>query len=519
MPIFRTTVILTSMTVGLSASAAAQPNPPCPVGFDLQRTYATLNQPRGLYIRRMDADQRNDLVHVNFGQASITVLYQSAPGVFTLRGHQITTGSPWSADLADVDADGDLDAIVCWWDGFDVLRNNGNGFLSGRVPHEIPALMAAAGDLDADGDLDVVTSDFAGGRVMIATNNGSGAYSPAGEVVCGPRPMRVLLQDFDADGDLDIATNNQTSGTVSLIRNLGNLTFAPRITVSVGGATVPDITAADLDNDGRVDIGVTWQNDANLGRFVVVRNDGDFAFTALAPLLMSQGRPTWIETGDVDNDADTDVLISFWGSGSVQLLRNAGSGTFTASPVATGFSSANTVAIGDLDADADLDFACTAHETAMLRVYLNRGVAPRFAVHPVDTDVVAGQNFVLSADAAGSLPLTYQWYRDDVPLSNTGRVSGAATPALSIRRARPNDAGTYTLVASNACGPVTSEPGVLTVTVVCACDWNADSALDAADVFDFLEDFMAGDADFDLKNGTDSRDFFGFLRCYFDSCP
>ena len=63
-----------------------------------------------------------------------------------------------------------------------------------------------------------------------------------------------------------------------------------------------------------------------------------------------------------------------------------------------------------------------------------------------------GNNLTLSVSAAGTDPITYQWYFNGVELSDANEYSGTATANLSIATAQTTDSGTYSVVATNATG-------------------------------------------------------------------
>jgi hypothetical protein len=48
---------------------------------------------------------------------------------------------------------------------------------------------------------------------------------------------------------------------------------------------------------------------------------------------------------------------------------------------------------------------------------------------------------------------------------------------------------------------------------VCSCDWNDDNRLNGEDFRTFLEDYRAGNADFDGDNDTDESDLRAFINC------
>jgi hypothetical protein len=85
------------------------------------------------------------------------------------------------------------------------------------------------------------------------------------------------------------------------------------------------------------------------------------------------------------------------------------------------------------------------------------GTAPFITVNPNATMAAVGQNAMLSGQVIGSLPLSYQWFR------NGTAVSGATNSTLSLTNLEVAMAGDYTLQASNSAGSVTTTAGHLTV--------------------------------------------------------
>jgi hypothetical protein len=55
----------------------------------------------------------------------------------------------------------------------------------------------------------------------------------------------------------------------------------------------------------------------------------------------------------------------------------------------------------------------------------------------------------LTASYQGKAPLTFQWKKNGVNLGNSGRISGATSPVLSISDAGESDEGTYSVLISN----------------------------------------------------------------------
>ncbi len=84
-------------------------------------------------------------------------------------------------------------------------------------------------------------------------------------------------------------------------------------------------------------------------------------------------------------------------------------------------------------------------------------IPPTITTQPSAQTVNAGQTATFSVAASGTSPFTYQWQK------NGSDIAGATSSSLSVANAQDGDAGTYTVVVSNAAGSATSDGAALTV--------------------------------------------------------
>lgn len=83
--------------------------------------------------------------------------------------------------------------------------------------------------------------------------------------------------------------------------------------------------------------------------------------------------------------------------------------------------------------------------------------APRIVEQPHSIATFIGTNTTLSVSVAGTLPLTYQWYRAGIPLLDDDHLQGTAAANLVITDIRESDRGLYEVTIRNALGSVTSQ--------------------------------------------------------------
>ena len=82
-------------------------------------------------------------------------------------------------------------------------------------------------------------------------------------------------------------------------------------------------------------------------------------------------------------------------------------------------------------------------------------LAPSILVQPQSAQALIGETITLRSLADGTGELTYEWRQGDVVVM-TG-------PELTIESIQPSQAGSYTVIISNAQGSITSEPAIITV--------------------------------------------------------
>ncbi|MFN2235264.1 MAG: FG-GAP-like repeat-containing protein [Anaerolineales bacterium] len=259
--------------------------------------------------------------------------------------------------LGDLDADGDLDAVLA--NGSDypetVWLNDGTGALT-RHPSSPEFGLGesrdvALGDLDSDGDLDAIVANAITDTVWI--NNGSGGFSPHPTIpTLGSENSRhVVLGDLDGDGDLDtIFAHFNHPDTVWL--NDGSGGFTPHPTKpSFGMGSSFDVVLGDLDNDGDLDALVTKTFLPN----TIWLNDGTGSFSYKG--TFDSGASYGLATGDVDGDGDLDAVVAKSSDQPETVWVNDGTGRLTPHPTTPKFGAGDSydVALGDLDGDGDLD--------------------------------------------------------------------------------------------------------------------------------------------------------------------
>ncbi len=302
---------------------------------------------------------------------------------FVQRGPIPTGQNPTALAVADFTGDGESDLIVVNQGAasFSILRGLGNGFFQALTSEAtgISPRALAVGDFNQDGRLDLAVANFASNDVDIFLGNGNGTFRLFGSLTAAG-PSAIVAADFNGDGKLDLAVLETNSNSVSVFRGVGTGTFLPIFASAVGDRPV-SIATADFNGDGRLDLAVTNMASNNVSILL-----GTDAGIFLAPRNFSAGQlPAYIALADFDGNGTIDIAVAnATGSspGSISLLLGLGNGAFSSPRSFAAGSNPSFLVTGDfnLDGKADLAIANTASNT--ISIFLGAGNG--FFVPPID---------------------------------------------------------------------------------------------------------------------------------------
>ena len=243
------------------------------------------------------------------------------------------TGDFASPDLADIDGDGDLDVFIGKGDGStNVFRNTGSAAVAAfAAPSANPFGLADVGDfaspdladIDGDGDLDAVIGDRLG-NTFVFRNTGTAtapafaarSTNPSGLADVGLNASPDLA-DIDGDGDLD-AVIGEYDGNTNVFRNTGSATapaFAAPSPPTLRPGRRRGLAHLPTSPTSTATATSTRSSASSTATPVLFRNTGSvtapaFAAASTNPFgLGDVGSFATPDLADIDGDGDLDAVI------------------------------------------------------------------------------------------------------------------------------------------------------------------------------------------------------------------
>jgi hypothetical protein len=280
----------------------------------------------------LDGDGDMDVLAVSYF-IDMVVWYENLDGLGNFSTQKVisnTADGAYRVIAADLDGDSDMDVIsgsdntgIAWYENID---GNGN-FGPARVINAFApnARSIATADIDGDGDMDVVGSTSGSVTVAWYENlDGLGSFGPQQTITTNGLSVEPIFTiDIDGDGDIDVIAATGGADKVAWYENLdglGNFGSENIIIDNLLGAH--SIYSTDLDNDGDNDILATGGG-AFDGEVVWFENlDGQGSFGAKNIISTEVQFSRSVIAADIDNDGDMDVIASSQNDDKIAWYEN-----------------------------------------------------------------------------------------------------------------------------------------------------------------------------------------------------
>lgn len=233
----------------------------------------------------------------------------------------------------DFDGDGDMDLVcgsytnkISWYKNLDSNGTFGPEQIiaPGGSNGSLTSLEVA--DMDGDNDIDIIASSYTTNIYFYKNTNGLGNFENQSMLIFN-RMKAVYPADMDGDGDKDIIAINATGGgvvdAVVWYKNSGNGIFTTKHRISTLTIHGESIYAADIDNDGDMDVLTVAGHIQTSGQLAWYQNDGTGVFSARQMIHERFDYSTGlsVNVADVDHDNDMDVIATFGRSGNWALSK------------------------------------------------------------------------------------------------------------------------------------------------------------------------------------------------------
>jgi hypothetical protein len=314
---------------------------------------------------------------------------------------------------ADVNGDRKIDLVSVNYgsNSLTILTNNGNGNFGSNATVAVGGgpVFAVLADVNGDGSPDLVCANELTNTLTVLTNNGCGVFGSNATLKVGFGPGSVVVMDVNGDGKPDLVSANEGvspnyTNTLTVLTNneAGVFGFNATLTSGVYGVSFPHyVTTADVNGDGKPDLIVAnyFIASGSAGTLTVLTNNGVGGFGSNATLNVGNG-PWSVIAADINSDGKTDLISVNHASSTLTVLTNNGAGSFGFNATLNVISYPYAVVAVDLRGSGNLDLVCVSDNRGLagktLTIFTNNGTG----VFGLNETLVAGSipTWIVSAD-------------------------------------------------------------------------------------------------------------------------
>jgi len=297
---------------------------------------------------------------------------------------------------ADINGDNNIDVIsasfdddkISWYENIDGLGTIGNQ--KNITTHANGAISIFAADFDGDNDMDILSASYNDDKIAWYENiDGLGTFGSEQTIsINADGAMSVFAADIDNDGDMDIVSASALDFKIAWYENTDGIgTFGTQQIITTDVINVWSIYVADIDGDGDNDVLSASKDDNKIAWYE--NTDGAGTFSSQIIITTNVSEPRSVFADDIDGDGDIDVLSASYSDDKIAWYENTdGLGTFsTQNIISSSVNGAYNIFTTDFDGDGDKDVLSAAYADDKIYWHENDGLGTFSSQHTISSSI------------------------------------------------------------------------------------------------------------------------------------